>query len=136
MRAEEFQSLVLEGVRPPETPFTPSACYDSDGDCIEFLASPESFYGERIDPVVTVFYGNESGEVVGTLIKGVKSLLRNNPKLLITVIDGRVRIDHLLLANAVSSDLGEIVARTYQKLVAMAAEQHASVAVPKELCQV
>ena len=36
--------------------FQPSATYDRDGDCIEFLATPDAFYAERVDDLVTVYY--------------------------------------------------------------------------------
>lgn len=57
--------------------FKPMAVYDRDGDCIEFLFSNESYYAQRFDSLVTVFYGRESGEIVGSLIKGVKTLIKD-----------------------------------------------------------
>jgi hypothetical protein len=54
--------------------FRPTATYDPDGDCIEFLAKPDSFHAERIDDLVTVYYSQETDEVIGALIKGVSKL--------------------------------------------------------------
>ena len=51
--------------------FVPTATYDRDGDCIEFLAKPDPFYAERVDDLVTVYYSQETNEVIGSLIKGV-----------------------------------------------------------------
>ena len=48
MTNEEFAAKVLELAAPGEG-FRPSAYYDPDGDCIEFLASPHNFYAERVD---------------------------------------------------------------------------------------
>ncbi len=48
--------------------FEPAAVYDADGDCIEFLAKPDAFYAERVDDLVTVYYSQETGEVIGSLI--------------------------------------------------------------------
>ena len=54
--------------------FMPTATYDPDGDCIEFLASPDPFYAERVDDLVNVYYSQDTGELVGSLIKGVSRL--------------------------------------------------------------
>ena len=55
----------------PAQQFRPTATYDPDGDCIEFLAKPDPFYAERVDDLVTVYYSQETNEVIGSLIKGV-----------------------------------------------------------------
>lgn len=60
----------------PSEPFEPSATYDPDGDRIEFIARPDSFYAERVDDLVTVYYSHETNEIVGSLIKGVSQLSR------------------------------------------------------------
>src|SRR5947209_1689017 len=64
--AEEVMRLAK-----PVSPFVPVVTYDPDGDCIEFLAKPDNFYAERIDDLVTVYYSQETREVIGSLIKGV-----------------------------------------------------------------
>jgi len=38
----------------PAEQFEPTATYDRDGDCIEFLAKPDSSYAERVDDLETV----------------------------------------------------------------------------------
>ncbi len=38
----------------PAEQFEPKATYDRGGECIEFLAKPDSFYAERVDDFVTV----------------------------------------------------------------------------------
>ena len=70
---KDFADVVMEAASSAET-FEPMAVYDQDGDCIEFLFSNESYYAQRFDSLVTVYYGRESGEIVGSLIKGVKTL--------------------------------------------------------------
>jgi hypothetical protein len=135
MNLEDFRKHVLTGVRPASEPFTPAARYDPDGDCIEFLAVAESYYGERIDDLVTVFYSHRTGEIVGSLIKGVKSHLRKYPNLVVSVDDGKIRIDHLLISKAMAGKPLESVAiRTYQRLVKVAEETNA-VAEVAELCE-
>lgn len=75
-----------------------SAYYDPDGDCIEFLARAEEFWAERIDDLVTVYYSEQRGEVIGSLIKGVSRFIKEHPNLAIFVEAGRVRLSHLFLA--------------------------------------
>ena len=57
----EFAKRMMLLARPSEQ-FKPTATYDPDGDCIEFLAKPDPFYAERIDDLVTVYYSQETGE--------------------------------------------------------------------------
>jgi hypothetical protein len=51
---------VLAQVKTPEGTY-PTTTYDSDGDCIEFIASNEPFYAEQ-SGFWTVHYGRESGK--------------------------------------------------------------------------
>src|SRR5438445_8425117 len=101
MSNAEFADLVLSQV-PKDHTFTPTAYYDPDGDCIEFIAAPDSFYGERIDALVTVYRSQETHEVVGSLIKGVRKFLRKvlerSPGFKIEVRDGRIKLTHLFTA--------------------------------------
>lgn len=69
--------------------FEPTVTYDPDGDCIEFLARPDAFYGERLDDLVTVYYSQETREIIGSLIKGVHGFLKKHPGLQIDIQDGR-----------------------------------------------
>jgi len=73
MNSEQFAEHVLDLAK-TAPPFKPHATYDPDGDCIEFLASPEPFCGERIDDLVTVYRSLDTNEIVGSLIKGVARL--------------------------------------------------------------
>jgi hypothetical protein len=66
---EEFAKRMMLLTEPAE-PFKPTATYDPDGDCIEFLISPEPFYAERVDDLVTVYYSQETGQVIGYFING------------------------------------------------------------------
>ena len=54
----------------PAAEFKPTATYDPDGDCIEFLAKSDPFSAERIDDLVTVYYSQETDEVIGSMTKG------------------------------------------------------------------
>lgn len=65
----EFEQYVLNG--PVATEFEPITSYNPDGDCFEFIAMNETFRAERFDPLVTVYVGRKSNEVIGYLIKGI-----------------------------------------------------------------
>jgi hypothetical protein len=116
----DFASRVL-GLAQNAPPFRPTAHYDPDGDCIEFLAAPDPFYGERVDDLLTVYYSQESRQIIGSLIKGVRGLLKRHPGLNIEIQDGRVRLVHLLRASFWNKDQPQPVeVRTYRKLIEVA----------------
>ena len=91
----------------PAAQFRQTAVYEPDGDCIEFLTNPDPFYAERVDELVTVYYSQETGEVIGSLIKGVsrfcKELSEKLPGFRIVVEDGPIRLEHLFLARLLST---------------------------------
>jgi hypothetical protein len=107
-------------------PFTPHAYYDSDGDCIEFLARPDNFYAERIDDLITVYRSEETGEVIGSLLKGVttlcRKLLQQLPGFNIEIQHEKVKLAHIFLANlwASAAQREESAVVTYQKLIDVA----------------
>jgi len=111
-------------------PFAPTATYDPDGDCIEFLAKPDSFYAERIDDLVTVYYSHENNEIMGSLIKGIsrfcEELLERSAGVKIRILDGRVSLEHLFMAHLHShgKSPSKMVEVTYQKLIQVARETH------------
>ena len=132
----EFAKRMTLLARPAEQ-FVPTALYDPDGDCIEFLATPDPFYAERIDDLVTVYYSQETDEVIGSFIKGVsefcKEVLEKVPGFRIEIQDGRVRLDHIFLARLWMSEVDpqDLATLTYRKLINIAEE--ADVQVEAEL---
>jgi hypothetical protein len=130
MSNDEFAKRMMLLAKPAER-FRPSATYDPDGDCIEFLARPDSFYAERVDDLVTVYYSQETGEVIGSLIKGVskfcKSLLEKMPGFRIEIWDGRVRLEHIFRAGLWFSHFApeDLPTLAYRKLIFMAEESEA-----------
>lgn len=74
----EFAKRMMLLARPGEH-FEPTAVYDPDGDCIEFVAKPDPFIAERIDDLVTVYTSQETGELTGSLIKGVSKFCADIP---------------------------------------------------------
>jgi hypothetical protein len=125
--SDEFADRMLLLARPAEQ-FRPSATYDPDGDCIEFLAKPDPFYAERLDDLVTVYYSQTTKEVIGSLIKGVKSfhehVLAKMPGFSIEIDDGKIKLVHIFRAQLWSTRVGsqEMLALTYKKLINVANE--------------
>lgn len=107
----------------PAAAYTPTATYDPDGDCIEFLAKPDSFYAERIDDLVTVYYSQETDEVIGSLIKGVSSFCRELacklPGFKIEIRDGKIQLQHIFLAQLWTGHFqpDALPTLTYRKLI-------------------
>ncbi|NLF07990.1 MAG: hypothetical protein GX594_08425 [Pirellulaceae bacterium] len=133
MNENTFAQLVLDRATKGNH-FRPQAYYDPDGDCIEFLAKNEPFYGERIDSLVTVYYSEKNHEVIGSLIKGVSSFIaemtKKAPGFRIEVQDGRVRLEHIFTARLWHSDQPprDEVILTYQKLRDVAEKTEAEAA--------
>lgn len=138
MSNSEFAQFAMDLAK-PTAKFAPAATYDPDGDCIEFLAKPDSFYAERIDDLVTVYYSHETKEIIGSLIKGVsrfyRNILKKIPGFKIEVQDGSVLLEHIFLARLWSSehDADDMVILAYRKLIAVAEETKAKAQV--ELCE-
>lgn len=107
---------------PPVKAFKPFAYYDPDGDCIEFFVSDEPYCAERIDKWATVYHGDTSGHIIGSLIKGVTELLRRNPGCRIDIECGRIKLCHILRARAWSVG-DEVAMRHYKKMIEVAEEQ-------------
>lgn len=121
----EFASRMLELARAAE-PFAPTATYDPDGDCVEFLSRADAFFAERVDDLVTVYYSQDTEEVIGALIKGVntfcKKVLEKNPGFKIEIIDGRVKLVAVFQAGLWSAarNPDDMATVTYQKLIEVA----------------
>lgn len=132
MTNEEFAELVVSRV-PAAHRFAALAHYDADGDCIEFIISPESFYAERIDTLVTVYRSQDTNEIVGSLIKGVRKflqqVLRHSPGFRIEIREGRIKLTHLFTAKLWTEELDAKVVPglIYQKLREKAEETGAEV---------
>lgn len=126
----EFARQVLS-LADPDAPFVPQVLCDRDGDCIEFLSRPDPFYAERVDDLVTVYYSQETGEVIGSLLKGVSrfcdQMLKRMPGFQIEIIDGRVKLVHLFRAKLWSDkhDPESLPTLTYRKLMKVAEESKA-----------
>lgn len=102
--------------------FEPMSEYNPSGDCIEFLFSNEDYYGKRLDGWVTIYVGEDSGEIVGGLIKGVcHNLLKQFPGVNIEIEDSMhdVKIGLLLQGPLLKTD-NRVVHKTYTRVIQMA----------------
>jgi hypothetical protein len=100
----------------------PKVFPNPDGDCIEVLLSNDSYLAERLDSLVTVYVNRENGELVGALVKGVRSFVRKMveriPGFKIEIMDGRVKLEYLFTAGLWSHDApaNRILVQRYRKL--------------------
>jgi len=137
MSNSEFAKRMMLLARPAQQ-FEPTATYDPDGDCIEFLAKPDPFYAERVDDLVTVYYSLETGEVTGSLIKGVRDfqsqISKTMPGFQIEIKAGRVRLVHLFRSRLWTSSVkpNDLTTLVYEKLISVAEESQ----VETDLCLV
>jgi len=122
---DEFAARVME-LAGPAGSFKPNAYYDSDGDCIEFLAKPDNFYAERVDDLVTVYLSEATGEVIGSLLKGVtplcNELLVRLPGFKVEIQQGKVMLVHIFQARlwAFEVDPSELATLAYKKIIEVA----------------
>jgi len=124
---EEFAKRMVLLAR-PDHQFVPTANYDPDGDCIEFLAKPDPFYAERVDDLITVYYSQETGDLIGSLIKRVSrfcaEMNRQMPGFKTELNDGRLPLVHIFRARLWSAhrDPHEVTTLAYRKLIDLAGE--------------
>jgi len=141
MSSEEFAELVLSTPSPRE-PFRPTATYDPDGDCIEYLIKPDNFYAHRVDELLTIYRSEETDELVGSFIKSVRSfwkkLIQTSPAFAVIVEEPPVLLSHLFFARLLQlpgrPDQNELrmVATAYRELITHA--ENDKVELPREAC--
>lgn len=101
MSQKDFAEHVLKMAKSDEM-FTPSAYYDADGDCIEFIFQPDPFYAKRMDNLVTVYYSQDTNSIIGSQIKSVskfcKEKLESNRAFQIVIQGGKIKLQHIFCA--------------------------------------
>jgi hypothetical protein len=98
-------------------PFKPYARYDRDGDYIEFVFTPASYYEERVDDFLTVYRDDDTRAVIGSVLKGIRRASLQSSGLRVLVESGRVRLSHLLLWGQTNADGRGISTRFYEELL-------------------
>jgi len=139
MTNKEFAEAVM-GMADVQQPFQPHATYIREGDCIEFVIAPDDYVAHRIDGLVTVYYSRETGNVVGSLIKGVgefcRKMLSQFPGFRILIEGCAVKLEHIFLAQLWTqppSSPDVALTRTYRELIQAAEDQDIAVEIDK-LC--
>lgn len=124
---DAFAQDLLSRVR--TEPWSSPRVFDNrDGDCIEVLLSDDSYRAERVDSLVTVYVNRDNGALVGALVKGVRSFIKQTvqrfPGFKIEIMDGKVRLQCLFTASLWSHDgtPNQILVRRYQQLREIAEE--------------
>ena len=125
---DEFADAIME-IADLKEPFEPQVIYIPDGDCLEFVATPDDYYAERIDGLVTVFYSRQSGEIMGSLIKGIKGfcekIVKKYPGFIIEINEGPVQLSLLFRARLWTGEGTEsdpLLVKKYQKLIKVTEE--------------
>jgi hypothetical protein len=66
--------------------------YFKDGDFVTYFLKDELYYTRRLDPHVSVYISEESGEMIGCKIKSVSHLLKKMGDFLVRVTDNKYKI--------------------------------------------
>jgi hypothetical protein len=126
-RLDQLEKMIAERAILPSQ-FRPMAHYDRETDSLEFLVTNESYYAECIDGLVTIYSGQESGDVVGLLFKKIskfcKDFLKHAPGFKTEIQDDRIKVEHLFTAKiwATADDQNDARMITYRKLRKVAEE--------------
>lgn len=66
----------LEELLKERTEFTPQPVYSADGDFLSVFVRDSSCYAERVDETLTIYKDDDSDELVGFKLKGMRTLLK------------------------------------------------------------
>lgn len=94
-----FDQLIADAPKEYREDRFPMFHVDEHGDCFELLLSAEPYNGERTDGRVTIYRGIESNQMVGVLVKGLKTwiarVLDNFPGINLDLQDHAVQLELL-----------------------------------------
>lgn len=63
----------------PTDRFQPTATYDPDKDCIEFIAKPGPIFAKYVDDHTTAYYNQETWEVIGLFVSATRLITQILP---------------------------------------------------------
>lgn len=111
--------------------FSPCAHYDADADALTFYLSNEPDHGQRLNSRVTIYLSDESQELVGCRIKGVRRVLEDLGWFDVSIKHGRVKLSMLFVAlhGTFSDDDGS--RRIYRRLGEAVVDSGIEVVVPQ-----
>lgn len=98
-----------------QQPFESFSYYSREGDFVEFVSTPETFYQHRVDGLLTAYFGIDSNELVGAKIKGVQTLLQKVPALQLELDHEEIHVDVIIFSSLIASkpDSTEVYKRVY-----------------------
>ena len=112
--------------------FETTAHYDHDSDSVSVFITDEESYRERVDPMLTVYRGIKTKEVVGCQIKHVKRILSTMRAFKIGVTSGEVTIGLLLMGLPLSGDTDQPIGGcVYREIVRPIVERVGDSLVPE-----
>lgn len=126
----DLEKELIEEFGEPVEAFQPHAYYDPDGDCMEFQVGNNPFHARRLDNWVTIYYDDETDEIVGGQIKNVQQLISIYPGIDIDFIGNAVKVSIILRASAWR--VGDKTIKAAYKTVIELTEQ--SITEPVEMC--
>jgi hypothetical protein len=78
--------------------FEPCAHYDADSDVVTFFLSNAPEHARRLNSRVTIYLSDETEELVGCRIKGVRSVLEDIGSFDVSISHGRIKLRLLFVA--------------------------------------
>lgn len=78
--------------------FQPCAHYDVDADALTFYFRNDPDHGQRLNSRVTVYYSDDTDELVGCRIKGVRSVLEDIGWFDVSIRHNKIKLDILIVA--------------------------------------
>lgn len=125
-RKKKFMKGILDFVGDVESePFAPFAYYNKDGDCVEFFAKSDDYYAERVDGFLTVYRSRDNNEIIGSLMKNIKSIFDQWPGFAVEIHEDKVHLASLFLAGLWSKKPSEnllVEHRIYRSIIKTANE--------------
>jgi hypothetical protein len=82
----------------PSGEFSPCAHYDRDADALTVFISNEPEYAKRLNSRVTAYLSEETDELMGCRIKGVRSVLEDIGSFDVALSHGRIKLKMLFVA--------------------------------------
>jgi hypothetical protein len=99
--------------------FNPVPHYFPAGDYVTFYVRDEQCHAEQVDDLLTVFLANDTGEMVGCKVKGVKRLLSEMGSFGVTVQNDNVFLElFFLLGRSAARD--SVQRRRYDQVIPLA----------------
>lgn len=133
----ELEDFIGSLPKADEKTFKPSVFHNKAGDCLEFYASPESFFAERLDGFITLYIGRETGDIVGCVLKGVSTQLtemfEKYPGLKLEISGKRIKLAPIFTFRQFTSSSKQ-VAEAYRSLRIMAETPEIEEDLDEHLC--